>query len=250
QDRPVGQRVEELVRVPARRERARLRLAVADDAGDGQGRVVEGRAVGVRERVAELSTLVDRAGRLRCGVARDPARERELPEQRAQPRLVAADVRIQLAVRALEIALCDDGRAAVAGAADEDRVEVALPDRAVEMRVEEVEAGRRPPVAEQARLDVLRRERLAQEGVVEQVDLPDGEVVRGAPVRVERAQLLVSHDNPLPWTCSWSTPAPPASSCISSAATSPGRWTTSSRPTPSATGSCTAALASPSRASW
>ncbi len=141
--------------MPARRERARLRLPVADDTGDSEAGVVERRAVGVRERVAELAALVDRAGRLRCGVARDPAGERKLPEQRAEPRLVSRDVRIELRVRPLEVCLRDDRRAAVAGAADEDRVEVALADRTVEVRVEEVEPGSRSPVAEQARLEVL-----------------------------------------------------------------------------------------------
>jgi len=76
----VGPGVQELVGVPARRQRSGLGLAVADDAGDEQVRVVECRAVRVSERVAELSALVDRSGRLRRGVARDSARERELPE--------------------------------------------------------------------------------------------------------------------------------------------------------------------------
>ena len=60
------------------RQRAGLGLAVADDAGDDQVRVVEGRAVGVRQRVAELAALVDRAGRLGRDVAGDAAGEREL----------------------------------------------------------------------------------------------------------------------------------------------------------------------------
>jgi hypothetical protein len=45
QDRAVGDRVKELVGVPARRERPRLRFAVADHAGDDQVGVVEGRPV-------------------------------------------------------------------------------------------------------------------------------------------------------------------------------------------------------------
>ena len=61
QHRAVGARVEELVRVPAGGERPGLGLAVADDAGDEQVGVVEGGAVGVGERVAELAALVDRA---------------------------------------------------------------------------------------------------------------------------------------------------------------------------------------------
>ena len=70
-----------------------------------------------------------------------------------------------------------------------EHVEVARPDRPVEVRVDEVQAGRRAEVPEQARLDVLGLERLAEQRVVEQVDLPDREVVRGPPVRVEQLEL-------------------------------------------------------------
>jgi hypothetical protein len=38
---------------------------------------------------------------------------------------------------------------------------------------------------------VFRPQRLAQERVVEQVDLADGEVVRRAPPAVDQAQLIV-----------------------------------------------------------
>ena len=182
--------------MPARGERPRLGLAVADDAGDEEVRVVERSAVRVRERVAELAALVDRAGRLGRDVARDPAREGELPEELAQPLLVQADVRVDLAVGALEVGVGDEAGAAVAGAGDVDRVEVARPDRAVEVRVDEVQAGRRAEVPEQARLDVARLERLAEQRVVEQVDLADGEVVRGPPVRVEQLELCAARAGP------------------------------------------------------
>lgn len=47
--RTVADRIEKLIRLPRRRERACFRLAVTDDAGDDQIRVVEGRT----ERVTE-----------------------------------------------------------------------------------------------------------------------------------------------------------------------------------------------------
>ena len=90
QNGAVGARVEELVRVPARRERAGLRLAVADDAGDHEVGVVERSAERVRERIAELAALVDRAGRLGRDVRRDAAWERELAEELAQTVVVLA----------------------------------------------------------------------------------------------------------------------------------------------------------------
>ena len=48
-----------------------------------------------------------------------------------------------------------------------------------------------PQWPEQARLDVLRRQRLAQQRVVLQVDLADRQVVRRAPVRVETRDLVL-----------------------------------------------------------
>ena len=45
----IGDRIQELVRVPRRRQRPGLGLAVADDARDQQIRVVEGSAEGMRE---------------------------------------------------------------------------------------------------------------------------------------------------------------------------------------------------------
>ena len=136
QDGAVGLRVEELVRVPAGGERSRLRLTVADDAGDEQIRVVERGAECVRERVAELAALVDRSRSLRCGVTRNPTGERELAEEPAQSFFVAADVRVDLAVRSFEVGACDDAGPAVTRPGDEDRAEIARADRAVEVCVD------------------------------------------------------------------------------------------------------------------
>ena len=188
----VAARVEELVRVPARGERAGLRLTVADDAQRQQVRVVEHRAVGVHERVAELAALVDRARRLRRDVAGDAAREGELPEQRPHAVDVLAEARVDLAVGALQVRVRDEPRPAVPGPGHVQRVEVPLPDRPVHVRVEEVETRGGAPVAQQPRLDVLRAQRFAQQRVVQQVDLPDREVVRRPPVRVELGQVVGS----------------------------------------------------------
>ena len=112
--------------MPAGRQRAGLRLAVADDAGDDQVGVVEGGAVGVRQRVAELAALVDRARRLRRDVAGDAAGKAELLEQPLHPLLVLRDVRIDLAVGALEVGLRHQRRAAVPGTDDVDHVQVVV----------------------------------------------------------------------------------------------------------------------------
>ncbi len=66
QNGTVADRVEELVDVPAGRERPGLRFAVADDRGDNQVGVVERRPAGVGQDVTEFAALMDRAGRLRA----------------------------------------------------------------------------------------------------------------------------------------------------------------------------------------
>src|SRR5207253_3728328 len=81
-------------------------------------------------------------------------------------------------------------RPAVAGATDVDDVEVMRLDHAVQVHVDEVEAGSRAPVAQEARLDVLDRERLAQERLVHEVDLTDGQVVGRTPVAIDQIELL------------------------------------------------------------
>ena len=155
QDRPIPPRVEELVRVPARRQGARLGLAVADDARDDEVGVVEGGPERVHERVAELAAFVDRARSLRRRVAWDPARERELPEELPKPVLAEADCRVELGVGALEVGVGDDPGPAVARAGDIDGVQVAGLDGPVQVCPDQVEAGRRAEMPEQPRLHVL-----------------------------------------------------------------------------------------------
>src|SRR6202011_5626349 len=71
----VGDRVEELVRMPAGSEWARLRFTVPNHTEDLEVRVVEGGAIGMRKRVPQLAPFVDRSGRLRRIMAGDATRE-------------------------------------------------------------------------------------------------------------------------------------------------------------------------------
>lgn len=191
QHRAVARRIEEHVGEPAAGQRPGLRLTVADHAGHQQVRVVERGAVGVAQRVPQLAALVDRTRHVRRHVAGDAAREGELAEELGHPGLVARHVVVALRPGALQPGVGHDGRASVAGAGDQHGVEVARHDHPVEVGVDQVEAGAGAPVPEQSRLDVVGGQRLAQQRIVQQVDLPDGEVVRGAPVGVQPAQLVV-----------------------------------------------------------
>ncbi len=190
QDRAVTDRVEELVRVPARRERAGLGFAVADDTRDDQIGVVERGAEGVADRVPELATFVDRARRLGCDVTGNATGERELLEEPFHPLGVTRDRGVRVGVAALEPRVGEDRGAAVSGTDHVDHVEVVARDHAGEVPVQEVQARARAPVAEQARFHVGNRERLAQQRVAHQIDLADGQVVRRPPVRVEAGELL------------------------------------------------------------
>src|SRR3546814_10801370 len=126
--------LEELVRVPGGGKRTGLHLAVTDDAGDDDVRVVERRSEGVGQRVAELSALVDRTRHLRRDVARDAAGEGELPEQLGHAPPVATQRRVVLRPAALEPGVGDHRRAPVARAGDVDPVEVRSEEHTSELQ--------------------------------------------------------------------------------------------------------------------
>ena len=123
-------------------------------------------------------------------MTRNPSRERELPEQLPDARLVLGDAAVELAVRPFEVRVRDHPGPAVTRPAHVDGVEIARPDGAVHVGVHEVEPGRRAEVTEKTRLHVLAQQRLAQKRIVEQVDLADREVVRGPPVRVDETEVF------------------------------------------------------------
>ncbi len=111
----VVDRVEEFVRVPARGMRAGLRFAIADHAGDQQIGIVKGRAKGMRERIAQLASLMNRTWRLRCYMARDAAGKGELLEITTTcPRRSSALVRIDPSRTCPRDTGCEHARCAVA----------------------------------------------------------------------------------------------------------------------------------------
>ena len=132
--------------MPRRGQRSGFRLAIADDAGHDEIGIVEHGAKRMAERIAQFAALVDRARTLRRCVAGNPSGKRELKKELPKPGLILADVRIDLAVSALEISVAHDGRAAVPGAGDVNHVEVVFLDDPVQVHVDEVLPGRRAPV--------------------------------------------------------------------------------------------------------
>jgi hypothetical protein len=146
----------------------------------------------VRDGVAELAALVDRPGSLRRGVAGDASGKGELTEEPLQSGLVATDARVDLAVGPLQVGVRDHARATVPGSRDIDGVEVVRPDHPVGMDIDEVETRCGAPVSEQAGLHVRELERFLEQGIVEEVDLADRQVVGGPPVRVQALHLLLA----------------------------------------------------------
>jgi len=97
QHRSIGPWIEQLGGLPCGGQGAGFRLAVADDAGDDQSRIVEGRPEGMTEGIAKFTAFVDRARGGRGNVAGYSARKRELGEQFFQPGFILGDVRINIA---------------------------------------------------------------------------------------------------------------------------------------------------------
>ena len=91
---------------------------------------------------------------------------------------------VHFAVRAFQICVGHDPWTAVARARDVDHVQIVRVDDAVQMGVDEVQPGRRAPVAEQARFDVRQGQPFPQQRIVVQIDLTHRQIVRRAPVGV------------------------------------------------------------------
>ncbi len=174
--------------LPRSRQRPGLRLAVTDHRGDDQVRVVERRSEGVGEHITQLAAFVDRPRRRDADVAGHATGRRELAEQATEAVAGLGDLRIDLGVRAFEVDVRDDRRPAVTGAGEEDHVDVLFCDQSIEVHVHEAETGRRAPMAEQSRLDVLRLQRDLEKRVVEEVDLSGGQVIGGLPVPMHPAE--------------------------------------------------------------
>ena len=78
----------------------------------------------------------------------------------------------------------------MAGPDDVHHVQVALLDDAIQVDIDEVQAWGRAPMAEQPWLDVFFLQRLFQERVIQEVDLPHGKVIRRAPPGVHLAEEI------------------------------------------------------------
>ena len=126
QHRAVTHGVQEFVALPAGRQRAGLGFAVADGDGGDEVGVIEHRAKGVGDGIAQLAALVDGARRFGRDVGRDAAGEAELLEQAFHALLVAGNIRVDFGIGAVEVGVGDEEVAAVPRAGDQDHILVIL----------------------------------------------------------------------------------------------------------------------------
>src|SRR5437899_376668 len=87
-------------------------FAIADDAGDDERWIVEHGPERMAEGVPQLATFVDRPRAFRRSMTGYSAGKREPGKELLEPDLIPADGRIDLAVRALEVRVAHDRRAA------------------------------------------------------------------------------------------------------------------------------------------
>ena len=144
--------------MPGRGQWPRFGLAIAYHAGDNQIGIVEYRAEGMAERIAQFTTLMDRSGTFRRGMAGYATGKRKLQKQLPQSGLVLADVGIDFTVRAFKIGIGDHGRAAVTRAGHVNHVEVVFFDDPVQMRINKILARGRAPMAQQHMFDIRKLE--------------------------------------------------------------------------------------------
>lgn len=123
-------------------------------------------------------------------MTRNAAGEGELPEQTVQTIGIPTDIGIDLAVGTFQIGIGDDTGTAMAGSANVNDTEIEGTDGPIEVSVNKVEPGRRAPMSEQARFDVLWPQRFPQQRIIQQINLTDGQIVGSAPVAVQQVQVV------------------------------------------------------------
>ena len=141
--------------MPARRQRPGFGFSIAHHRADDEIRVIERRAVGMGQRVPELSPLVNRSGNLGRDVAGDAARKGKLAKEPSHAAGVERDIRADLAVGPFQPGVGEERGASVTRTDDIDRVQIPPADRAIHVRIDEVQPRRRSPVAEKPGLHVL-----------------------------------------------------------------------------------------------
>ena len=119
----------------------------------------------MRKDVAEFTTFMNRSRCWHTDVTRHTAWRRKTAKQLAHAADVLAHFGVHLRVSAFEIHVRDHRRPTVPWSGKKDHVGVVFVDQPIQMRVDQTQAGRRSPVAEQTRLYVLGLQWLARQRI-------------------------------------------------------------------------------------
>src|SRR5260370_6493232 len=144
----------------------------------------------MNQEIPDFAPSMDRSGSFWRDMTRDSIRPGELPKQPLHSVPAALDIRITLSIGAFQIALRHQPRTAMAGADDIYHVQVKFFDQPVQVDIDEVEPGSGAPMPEQTRLDVFELEWGFEQRIVLQIDLPNGEIVCGAPIGIHLLQQI------------------------------------------------------------
>src|SRR5437867_4113255 len=103
QDSTVTHRVQKFVGVPACGESASFGFTISNNAANQQIRIIERRAVSMRECVSQLAAFMDGARGFGRDMTRNATGKRELREQALHAVFALSDVGVDLRVSTLEI---------------------------------------------------------------------------------------------------------------------------------------------------
>ena len=187
----VGDGIQELVALPGGGQGAGFRLSVAHRHRGNQPGIVEDRAKGVSDAVAQLAALIDGSGGFRRAVGRHSARERELLEQSGHAGLILGDIRIHFGIGAVQIIIGNEEVSAVAGAGQQDQVQIIALDGPVHVHEHKVLSRHGAPVADNLLLDHVDGQGTAQQRILQQVQLAGREIVGRAEPLIHAVQQLL-----------------------------------------------------------
>src|SRR5690349_17773132 len=98
---------------------------------------------------------MDGTRRFRSYVTRYSVRPGKLAEQPFDSIAILFNIRVGLRVRSLQVSVCNDPWPAMSWTNDVHHVEVVHPNEAVQMRINEVQTRRSPPMPQKPRFNIF-----------------------------------------------------------------------------------------------
>ena len=139
--------VEEFVGMPRCSKRPGFCFAIANYAGNDEIGVIKSCAIGMGKCITKLSAFMDGARSFGRNMAWYTPWERELFEETHHAFFVSADGGVDFGIGAIKPSVGDEGRSAMAWPGDIKNTKAVLADHAVEVSINQIEAGTGAPMA-------------------------------------------------------------------------------------------------------